>query len=223
MTVDPATLLLPGTLCDAALWADVARPPHARVVDVLRGASLAEAASRVLAAAPGGRPLHLVGFSLGAIVALEVLRRAPERLARLTLVSANPLAPAPHQLVAWEQQERLVRDGRFEDVARATAAAAGPHHDAVLAMARRVGPEAFLDQLALLRARPDSRPDLARHAGPLALLVGADDAVTPPPLAREARDLARHATLRIVPNAAHYLPLDAPGEIADALRAESYA
>jgi pimeloyl-ACP methyl ester carboxylesterase len=213
-------LLLPGTLCDAALWAGVSLPAGARVMEVVRGASLAQAA--VLALKDSPARFHLVGFSLGAILAFEVLRRAPQRVARLTLISANPHAPSSAQLASWTEQERQVRAGGFEALA-ATLAPTGPQREQVLEMALRVGPEAFLEQLGLLRSRPDSRPTLAGYSGPLTLLVGQDDTITPPPLAEEMKALAPQAQLQVIPNAGHYLPLDAPQAVSDALREPAYA
>ncbi len=215
MTQRPPTVLVPGTLCDAALWNDVTVPTGARVLDAVRGATLAQAAGRVMDAVPDGRPFHLVGFSLGAIVAFEVLRLAPQRLARLTLLSANPRAPTPAQLNVWADHEREIRAGRFEPLIDALSV--GPHRAALLAMARRVGPQAHLEQLGLLRARPDSRPDLARYQGALSVLVGQDDPVTPPHLADEVRAVNPRAEVTRVPGAGHYLPLDAPQALTAAL------
>ena len=84
-------------------------------------------------------------------------------------------------------------------------------------MAGRVGPRAFLEQLSLLRSRPDSRPSLTEWTGPLTILVGENDAVTPPALAREMADLHPDAALHVIPAAGHYLPLDAPRAVALAL------
>lgn len=223
MTGEPRVVLVPGTLCGAALWGGVAVPGGAHVLDMVRGRSLAEAAGRVLDAAPVDERLHLVAFSLGAIVAFEVLRRAPERLARLTLISANPHAPTPSQLETWAAQEGRVRAGHFGEVVRAIADTTGPHRQKVLDMARRVGPEVYLEQLDLLRSRPDSRGDVARFTGPLTLLVGGEDRVTPPHLAAELHALVPHAAIRVVPGAGHYLPLDAPGAISDALNVVAHA
>lgn len=215
MTTTPA-LLLPGTLCSAALWAGVPLGAEAQLIPAVRGASLADAAERVLARAP--QKLHLVAFSLGAIVAFEVLRRFPERLERLTLISANPHAPTAAQLSAWDTQERQIRHGHFEQVAAQTALSAGAQHGAVLRMALGLGPEVMLEQLGLLRSRPDSRADLARWRGPLTLLVGEDDTITPPALAEEMAGLAPQAELRLIPKVDHYLPLNAPQAVADALK-----
>ncbi|MGY2896529.1 alpha/beta fold hydrolase [Deinococcus sp. UYEF24] len=213
------TVLLPGTLCDAALWSGVSLPPGAQAVNTMRGASLAQAAWSVLHMASG--PVHLVGFSLGALVAFEVLRQAPERVARLTLMAANPHAPSFAQLETWAEQERTVLTGRFEELA-GTLAPTGPQRQKIVEMALRVGPEAFLQQLHLLRSRPDSRPTLARYTGPLNILVGEDDTVTPPSLAEEIKALAPQARLFRVPDAGHYLPLDAPQVTSAALREPAY-
>ncbi|MDB5044502.1 MAG: alpha/beta hydrolase [Deinococcus sp.] len=212
-------LLLPGTLCDAALWAEVTLPAGARVLGPVRGRTLAEAAAAALNDLPA--QVHLVGFSLGAILAFEVLRQAPQRVAGVTLISANPHAPTAAQLAVWAEQERQVQAGGFEEVVDSLAA--GPHRQAVLEMARRVGPEAFLEQLALLRSRPDSRPTLADWTGPLTVLVGAQDTVTPPNLAAEIKQLAPQAVVQVVPDAGHYLPLEAPQAVSAALREVAYA
>ncbi|WP_161883325.1 alpha/beta fold hydrolase [Deinococcus alpinitundrae] len=213
-------LLLPGTLCSAALWAGVLTSDETQIIPVIRGTSLVDAAERVLAHAP--RRVHLVGFSLGAIVALEVLRRFPERLEHLTLISANLHAPVAGQLRVWDAQEQQIRHGHFEQVAERTALGAGAHQATVLDMALDLGPEVMLEQLALLRTRPDSRADLTRWQGPLTLLVGENDTTTPPALAEAMVRLAPQAELRRIPQAGHYLPLDAPGAVADALREATY-
>ena len=189
-------------------------------MNTMRGASLAQAAWSALHLASG--PVHLVGFSLGALIAFEALRQAPERVARLTLMAANPHAPSLAQLETWAEQERAVLTGRFEELV-GTLAPTEPQRQRIVEMAHRVGPEAFLEQLHLLRSRPDSRPTLARYTGPLTVLVGEDDMVTPASLAEELKALAPQARLFRVPDAGHYLPLDVPQVIADALREPVYA
>lgn len=217
-------VLLPGTLCGAELWQGVrGLAGHRRFgPEVLRGTTLPQAAELALEGVP--ERFHLVGFSLGAILACEVLRRYPERVARLTLIAANPHAPREEQRVAWAEQEAWTRAGQFERVVSAVSPA-GAHRERVQEMARRVGPATFLEQLALMRSRPDSRPDLTRYPGPLTLLVGRDDAVTPPALSEELRASRPHAqtTVTVVAGAGHYLPLDAPKAVVAALTAERSA
>lgn len=214
-------LLLPGTLCDAALWTGVTLPRDARVLDSVRGSSLKEAAEHAVQDAP--RRFHLIGFSLGAILAFEVLRRFPARVARLTLISANPHAPTPAQLELWAAQRRQVEAGQFDNVVETIAASAGGHQARITDMARHVGTEVFLQQLELLRSRPDSRPTLAAWQGPATFLVGENDVTTPPDLAEEMRALVKGASLRIIPGAGHYLPLDAPPAVSDVLNEVAHA
>ena len=219
----PSALLLPGTLCDAALWAGVAVLTGAGLTGAgpVRGKSLEDAAAQLLQTAP--ERFHLVGFSLGAIVAFEIVRQAPQRVVRLSLISANPHAPTAAQLDAWAAQEQQVRAGRFGEVTTALASGAGAHVQTVQDMARRVEPETFLEQLNILRSRPDSRSTLAAYAGPLSLLVGTGDTVTPPSLAQEMAALAPQADLQLIPGAGHYLPLDAPQAITRLLREPAHA
>ncbi|GGR03528.1 alpha/beta fold hydrolase [Deinococcus ruber] len=205
-------LLLPGTLCSDVLWSGLSLPGGTQVRNI-RGHSLADAASRALEGVQGR--VHLVGFSLGAIVAFEVLRLAPERVAQLTLISANPHAPSAAQLHLWEEQQERVQAGEFGTLIAELSS--GPHRQQLLEMAQQTGPQVFLEQLQLLRSRPDSRPTLSSWTGPLTLLTGQDDTVTPPHLSEEMKALAPQADLRIVPGAGHYLPLDAPDVLSDIL------
>ena len=60
----------------------------------------ASAADDVLRDAP--ETFSLAGFSLGAVVALEIMRRAPERVERLALLSANAGGSTPEHFAAWD-------------------------------------------------------------------------------------------------------------------------
>ena len=42
----------------------------------------------------------LAGLSMGGIVAMEVYRRAPERVTRIALMSTNPMAELPDRAAA---------------------------------------------------------------------------------------------------------------------------
>ncbi|MEO1307942.1 MAG: alpha/beta hydrolase, partial [Pseudomonadota bacterium] len=78
---DPV-LFLPGMMCDARLfWPQITALSPTRSVQVapLTGAaSMGALAARVLDHAP--RRFVLVGLSMGGIVAMEILRRAPDRV-----------------------------------------------------------------------------------------------------------------------------------------------
>ena len=110
-------VLLPGMNCSQRLWAPVldspafvAPPGGGQRPDVLqpqlRGRSLDDCVNRLLAQLP---PMFsLAGLSLGAIVALALARRAPQRVTRLALLAVNARSPRPDQLAAWATQRRML-------------------------------------------------------------------------------------------------------------------
>src|SRR3546814_18404395 len=94
MTEKTPLVLVPGLLCDAALWSHqtehLAEIADIRIADTVRDDSIAGMAQRLLNAAP--RRFALAGLSMGGYAAFEVVRQAPERVVRLALLdtSARP-------------------------------------------------------------------------------------------------------------------------------------
>ena len=84
-------VLLPGLLCDASIWAAqiAALKPYAGVAvgDFSQLGSLEEMARAALALREG--PLVVIGHSMGARVALEMVRAAPERISKLALLDTG--------------------------------------------------------------------------------------------------------------------------------------
>lgn len=78
-------VMVPGLGSDAAVWERTIQAlgtaAECRVGDTLSDDSLAGMAARILAAAP--QRFSLAGLSMGGMVALEVMRAAPHRVARL--------------------------------------------------------------------------------------------------------------------------------------------
>lgn len=228
----PTLLLLPGLLCDHAVWthqcaalADVADclVPDYGLLDSITG--MAEA---VLAQAPAG-PLAVAGHSMGGRVALEVQRLAPRRVQRLALLDTGA---DPRAAGAPGEQERA---GRMALLALAQAQgmrvmgrqwARGMVHPAqletplfeeILDMIERKTPAIFEAQIHALLERPDARPVLAGIPGPLLLLCGRDDQWSP--LARhEAMQQANpRARLVVIEDAGHMSTMERPAAVAQAL------
>jgi pimeloyl-ACP methyl ester carboxylesterase len=211
MQSPPDLLLLPGLLCDAALWqaqvAGLGGAARCQVADVTQDDSLAAMAARALAAAPPR--FALAGLSMGGYLAFEILRQAPERVTRLALLDTSARPDTP------EQARR--RRGLLPQLVH-PANLAGPIGAAVIAMAERVGREAFLRQQAAILGRPDSRPDLARMQLPVLVGVGEADALTPPALAEEIAAGIAGARLHRIPGCGHLPPMEAPALVTDLLR-----
>ena len=213
----PETLvLLPGMLGEAALWDAVAPSlaEHAalRFARIDLDDTIEDMAAGVLASAP--ERFALAGHSLGAIVALEVLRQAPERVTRLALLNASARPANDAQLETWA----AMRDGEFGTVAHQFALANGGPPETVEAMAHAVGPRGLRRQLAAQAARPDSRPSLSSIRVPTLVLTGAEDQICPAELQEElAAGIpgARHA---VIEDAGHMAPLEAPAAVAAQLQ-----
>ncbi len=220
-------VLLPGMLGTPALWDKLAaelggaHPLCALRID--RDDNIADMAESVLAQAPP--TFALVGHSLGGVVALEVARRAPDRVRKLALVAASGRDGTDAQRRSWQQLDDAVAAGRFEEVLSDQAVAnlgsadvVAAHRDEFVAMGRQVGPDGLRRELAAQAARPDSRPGLSGLTVPTLVVSGGQDRVCPPE--RQAEMVAgladaRHVTL---PGVGHMVPMEAAAALAAALR-----
>lgn len=220
-------VLLPGNMCDHRLWPDTVRAvlPGAVDADMTIDRSVDEMASRTLSATRG--PLLLVGFSMGAIVALAMARREPGRIAGAALVGLNAGADLPVRAAHRPVQQAEVRAGGLERVLveelKPNYLAAVHRRDAGMLellrdMGMSLGGEVFVRQSEALRTRPDLTFALAALNAPIALLCGAEDALCPPAWHEQWRTTARDATLRVVPECGHMLPLESPAELADEIQ-----
>lgn len=212
-------VLLPGMMCDDRMWGVI---PHPEVIHMTpSGTSMAAMAGQVLSAAPPR--FALAGLSMGGILAMEVVRRAPERVARLALLDTNPRAELPEvQARRAGQIERAATDlpGLMSEVLIPNYFA-GPRPDLealCLDMALALGPRVFAEQSLALRDRPDQQETLRHYSGPALVLMGAEDRLCP----RDRHDLMAsllpNARLAVIPGAGHIPTLEAPGPTTQALK-----
>jgi pimeloyl-ACP methyl ester carboxylesterase len=228
MTRPASLLLLPGLLCDARLWRDqaAALAPLATpvIADLTLDDRIEAMAARALASFDG--PFALAGLSMGGYVALEIMRQAPGRVTRLALLDTGARADTDEQKRRRRGLISLSRSGQFRGVTPRLLPSLihpsrldGPLAAEVMEMAERVGKEAFLRQQEAIMNRVDSRPDLPRIAVPTLVGVGADDALTPPPLAAEMAALIPGARLRHFVDAGHLPTMETPEAVNAALAA----
>lgn len=217
-------VLLPGMGCTAALWSllDLDVEP---VTPVLELQSLDAEVERLLGLLP--QRFALAGLSLGAIVAMALLRKAPERVARLALLSTNPCAPTPAQHAGWAEQRRLLADGSPRDLQTAllpqllSPAVLDGRPDLVgltLGMADELGPQVYDRQLRLQGTRVDERPGLARIGCPTLVLAARDDRLCGVERHVDMAGLVPGAELAIVEDCAHLSPLEQPAAVSSRLR-----
>lgn len=225
---EPSALcLLPGLLCDATVWAPqvAALADRARIhVADLWGLSAFEAmAAKVLAETEG--PLAVAGHSMGARVALEMWRLAPERIERLALLSTGFHGPRPHEAegrmglvdLAWREGMAAVAARWLPPMLhpdrRRDPALIGPLTD----MVRRATPEIFEGQQRAGLARPDAAGYLPRIACPTLVLVGREDGWSPVAQHEEMAAGVAGARLVIVEHAGHMVTVEQPAAVNAAL------
>jgi len=219
-------VLIPGMMCDARMWGDVPRAlsPH-RVQHALpvTGETVADMAGAILQDAPDR--FALAGLSMGGIVAMEILRQAPNRVERLALLDTNPRAEVPEIQARRAPQIDRVMAGGLEDVMRTEMTPnylADPSDTATLdlciAMARALGPEVFHRQSLALRDRTDQCATLARFTGPALVLMGEQDRPCPRDRHELMHRLMPQSRFVIVPDAGHLPPLEQPDATITALK-----
>jgi len=230
---DTTLVLLPGLMCDAAVWQPVlpGLPAGCKlwVADYGLSRSLSGMAELVLAQAPTGR-LAVAGHSMGGRVALEVLRLAPERVSHVALLDTGHLPRPAGESGAQETAKRhaLLEVARKQGVAAmAHAWVQGMVHpdrlqdaallDAVIAMFARKSADVFAAQIEALLSRPDASDVLRSLRIPTLLQCGAQDAWSPPAQHEAMRALAPHAVLDVVADAGHMAPMERPEAVAASL------
>lgn len=217
-------VLLPGMMCDARMWGpQVQALPGARTMLPENLDTMAAMAGKMLARLPDR--FALAGLSMGGILAMEILRQAPDRVERLALLDTNPLAEAAQVQARRPAQIARAQAGDLAGVMRDDMK---PHYlapgsdpailDLCLDMALSLGPQAFASQSRALATRPDQCATLAAFKGPALVLMGEHDCLCP----RERHDLMHclmpQSRLVVIPGAGHLPTLEKPAETTAALR-----
>ena len=223
-------ILLPGLASDAALWRHqvpaLSAAGHAvHVSDAHARASTLSGMAHALLADHEG-PLVLVGTSMGGILALEVLRQAPHRVAALALLGSSARPDTPQMIRLRSAAVLEFEQGRVDEILRANVPFAfhpGRQGDAALVsdyfeMVHRAGAAQLVRQNRAIMARPDSRPLLRRLRCPVLVVCGDADALTPPECSQEIAAAVPQAELHVLPACGHLLTWEQPGAVNALLR-----
>ena len=221
-------LLIPGLLCDEALWRPQINALKSRadcsVQDTTRHDRVDAIARAVLSAAPP--QFALAGLSMGGYVALEIMRQAPERVLRLCLIDTSARPDTPEQaerrrlLLAMSKQGQfkgvtprllpmLIHPGRLEDKELV---------GTITSMAERVGRDAFHNQQGAILNRIDSRPFLKNIRCPTQIIGGMQDTLTPPEIVKEIADGISGARYEPIDNCGHLATLEQPEKVSSIMQ-----
>lgn len=173
-------------------------------------------------------PVVLGGLSMGGYVTFAVLRRHPELVRAVVLADTRPTADTPEgrdQRTA--QQEQVANEGLAPIIEGALNNLPSAHTresrpevmEELRSVMEGVTPEWVAAALEAMKQRPDSTAMLAELDMPALVVVGENDAVTPPDVAEDMQRRLPNARLAVIPNAGHLSNL----EDANAFNAELHA
>ncbi|MDR8071384.1 alpha/beta hydrolase [Burkholderia cenocepacia] len=225
-------VLLPGLLCDNAVWSEQRRALGKQrpcvVPDYDLRSSITSMAEKVLAVVPDGR-FALAGHSMGGRVALEVVRIAPERVERLALLdtgfqsiaegeAGQKECEARGELLSLAQEKGMWAMGESWAPGMVHPKAVDSRVFAdILSMIERSTPERFEAQISALVNRPDATVQLRQINVPTMIICGRQDAWSP---------LARHeamcetipgARLQVIEDSGHMTTMEQPEAVSAAL------
>ncbi|MDB2391112.1 alpha/beta hydrolase [Alphaproteobacteria bacterium] len=223
-------VFIPGLLCTADLFA--AQLAHfdklhiaTQLADTTQDDSIADMAVRALSMSDG--MLVPVGLSMGGYVAMEMARRAPERIAGMALLNTTCRIDSAAHRRQREQAIELAQSDRFKGVTRhllprllSPDAVEDPLiTNRVLKMAEDIGRQTFIKQQTAILGRQDQKDMLRNFSRPLLILCGTLDVLTPPTLSDEMATLCPHADYRLLTDVGHLSSLEAESAVIEALQA----
>ena len=221
-------VFLPGMMCDMRHFGfqlmDIANDRSVMAGNFAKANTISEIAKSVLDEAPSR--FALIGLAMGGMVALEIIRIAPERVVRLALLNTDPLAETSQ--VSLERDSQIIRakTGLFEDViseqVNENCLAPGPNKESVrnllTDMAHGLGPEVFAHQSHALQVRPDQQATLRRIRVGTLVLCGEHEKATPRRHHQMMSQLIPDASLRVIKGAGDFPTLEQPLATSNALK-----
>jgi len=221
----PPVILLPGLMCDAALW-DFVAPTLAEVADIQHGNlfdddTIAGMAARVLDDAP--ETFAIVGFSMGGYIAREIAMTAPDRVTKLALMNTSALGTTDKIRQRNARVLKILRDRPFTGLSPISIREAlHPDRqgdtgliDHIQTMARRLGGDVFRRQMSLIRE--DGHARLREITCPTLVVTSDADVLRRAIDSERLADGIADARLEIIENCGHMTPLERPEEVAGLL------
>src|SRR2546423_9199055 len=188
-------LLIPGLASSPRIFAPVIADlwpfGPVTVANHVRDDNMGAIARRILAEAPPR--FALAGHSMGGYIAFEIMRQAPQRVAKLALINTQARPDTPEATARRRGQITRAQGGEYHAVlddlfagfvhpSRLEGASLG---EMVHEMGDDIGVGAFVRQQAAIIRRPDSRPTLAAIRCPTLVLTGDEDNTIPNSLSKE--------------------------------------
>jgi pimeloyl-ACP methyl ester carboxylesterase len=165
----------------------------------------------------GIRSAHVVGASMGGMIAQIVAAEHPDRVKSLTSIMSSPAPIMPRPKVLRALLRPMARDReeairRMHAFFRLVGGSGYPLSEAELSakvdrsVRRSFRPDSFARQLIAIQTGPSRVAMLRRVSAPTLVLHGSDDPLVPPEGGKMTAAAVPGARLRIVPGMGHFLP-----------------
>ena len=228
MPTKETLILVPGLLCDEALWdhqirylADIA---NISIAETQCDETIAAMAERLLRAAP--ERFALAGLSMGGYIGFEVMRRAPERVSKLALLDTLADADTPKKIKIRKGLMRLAASGKFNGVSprllpmlvHKSRLDDSDLCTAVMDMAARVGKDAFISQQKAIMCRIDSSESQKAIKVPTLVLCGREDELTPLEGHKAMAEAIPEARLCVIEECGHLASMERPHAVTALMR-----
>lgn len=171
-------------------------------------------------------PAVVVGFSMGGYVALALAETMPDVFRSLVLMSTHPYADSD---AAREDRKRMsaivqakgtsaIVHGMLEKLLTPDTLETSPHLvRSVKDMILKTPVQTVVYALDAMANRPDRTHVLAAFQKPTLIVVGREDQIITPQMAKAMKQPVSHASLEIIENGAHLLNLECADQTNTAL------
>ena len=160
----------------------------------------------------------LIGLSMGGILAMEIIKKVPERVMKIVLMDTNYKSETSEIKSRRLPQIQLVNEGLLEEVMcqqiKNNYLRKDKQNqeifDLCLSMANGLGKEIYINQSKALATRKDYKSTLKNIKIPSLIICGEYDRLCPIKVHMEMESLIENSTLEIIPDAAHLPTLEQP-------------
>ena len=167
---------------------------------------------------------YIAGFSLGGLLALELLRLAGDRVLGIALIASNAQAASQKSRRKSAMLRRMWLDRGPSEVAKHVKPAYF-HHEAkrreherlVFDMALRTSKRSAMQEFAWAAERPSGLKTLLAYPGKVLAVSGAQDRLCPPAWQRAMQEAQPRMVWREIARCGHFVPLEAPTQLSSAM------
>jgi 3-oxoadipate enol-lactonase len=162
---------------------------------------------------------HLVGLSMGGMIAMDFYQRYPEQVATLTICDSLPgfnhLTPEQRREFVRLRQEPLLAGKEPKDIAPAVAetligkSARPGSFERLVASMSALHKESYLKTIAGTAAYQRSF-ELEKVSVPVHIVVGEEDRLTPPAMSRQMAERIPNARMTVIEGAGHLSNIEQP-------------